>query len=96
MSLVPLAYHCCQPHADQAVSGKVVDAAGLAPRGQASRPPDSPGVITKYGFYRSKEELTVIAIQACACRWAPDQYDSAVLRISALDAAGSSDASESI
>jgi hypothetical protein len=96
MSLVPPAYRCCQPRADQAVSGQARHAAGPAPRSQAARPPDRPRVITKYGIYRSKRELTTAAIQACACRWAPDQYDSAVLRISARDDAGSSDASESI
>ncbi len=35
-------------------------------------------------------------IYAVAWRWAPDQCDSAVSSMSALDAAGSSDASESI
>src|SRR5205823_15594 len=66
------------------------------PGARAARPPGRPRAITKYGFYRNKRELTTAAFQACACRWAPDQYDSAVLRIRARDAAGSSDASESI
>ena len=64
--------------------------------GRSGRPVEHPGNTTKYDFYRSKWELTADAIHAWACLSAPDQYDSAVSRISARDATGSRAASESI
>ena len=96
MSLVPPTYLCCQPRADQAVSGKAT-----VPRPVWHQEPDVPPsysgrVITKYAFYYRIAELTADDIHAWACFCAPDQHDSAVSRISARDAAGSSEASESI
>ena len=98
MSLVPSTYRCCQPRADLAVSGKAAapgrsGPGSQAPARQAAGPPASNHEIWPLP---QQKGINAARFQACACRWAPDQYDSAVLRIRARDAAGSSDASESI
>ena len=66
MSLVPSMYRCCQPRADLAVSGKAAAPGPVRPqdaRSPAAGPPGYPRAITKYGFYRSKRELTAAAFR---------------------------------
>jgi len=99
MSLVPSTYRCCQPRADLAVSGKAAAPGPVRPQ-EARRPgrraAGQPAGNHEIWLLPQQKGINDRRFQACACRWAPDQYDSAVLRIRARDAAGSSDASESI
>src|SRR6266550_9230584 len=96
MSLVPSTYRCCQPRADLGVSGKAVTPRPV--RLQEARRPATGQPARNHEIWLLPQQTGINGrrLQACACRWAPDQYDSAVLRIRARDAAGSSDASESI
>jgi hypothetical protein len=57
MSLVPPTYLCCQPLADQAVSGKRRRRARPGAREPGTTAAGPPQGITKYGIYRSKRGI---------------------------------------